>query len=545
MTITNDAPGSDTAVAEYDVVVVGAGFTGIHQLRRLRELGFSVTLLEGGSDLGGVWNLNRYPGARVDSHAPIYQFSDEQIWRDFDFTELFPDHRELRKYFNHVDSKLNLRTDCRFGAKVTAASFDQEANTWTLSTEDGQRVRGRFVVFATGSTVEPYAPPFPGQEDYRGTLVHTARWPEGLDYANKRVAVIGTGASGLQVIQEIGPVAEHLTVFQRTPNLSLPMQQQPLSAADNAKLKETYADIFANWGNTFAGADFDFDPRKASEVSDAEREEVYERIWQAGGFRFWLATFYDTVFDEVSNRHAYDFWKKKIRARITDPKKADLLAPHEPPHPFGTKRPALHQTYYEVMDQSNVSIIPVRENPIERFTAAGIRTADGVEHEFDIIVLATGYDSNTGVLKAIDLRGTAGRTMAEKWANGVDAHLGVMTNEFPNLVFLYGPQSPTGFVNGTASAELQGDVIVDLLDFMRKNGHKRFESTPDADQEWTAVIDAIDKVALFRKADSWYNGGNIPGKPRQMLQYPGGMPAYLQYWEEEKKVDYSVGIVIS
>ena len=546
MTITQPKANSDSAtVATYDVVVVGAGFSGIYQLWRLRERGFSVVLLEASSGLGGVWSLNRYPGARVDSDAPIYQFSNEELWKDWDYSERFPDHRELRRYFAYVDSKLDISKDCRFNTKVVAADFDDSERIWSLTASDGTTIRTHYAVFATGSTVQPYRPDFPGVDKYRGTLVHSARWPEDLDYTDRRVAVIGTGASGVQIIQEIGPVATALTVFQRTPNLSLPMQQQKLTAEDNVTLKQDFPKWFANWGNTFAGFHYDFDPRKTMELSVEERNTEYERLWQAGGFHFWLASFSDYLFDLEANYPAYEFWRDKTRALITDPVKAQILAPDEPPHPFGTKRPCLHQNYYDVMNQQNVEIIPVNERPIERFTETGIRTADGQEHEFDIIVLATGYDTNTGTLTSIDIRGTDGSTLREKWEDGVDAYLGAMTNGFPNLLFLYGPQSPAAFANGPASAELQGDEVLELLSILREKGAERVESTTEADEAWTAEIAAIDEMALFKHAKSWYNAANIPGKHRQMLQYPGGLPAYLERWRTERESGYTNGVKIS
>lgn len=387
------------ATAMHDVVVVGAGFSGIYQLWHLREHGFSVVLFEAGSGLGGVWNLNRYPGARVDSDGIDYQFSHERFWKNWDLSERFPGHQEMRDYFAYLDSQLDLSKDCRFNTKVVAADFNNSECVWTLTTSDGSTTRARYVVFATGSTVEPYKPDFPCIDDYQGALVHTARWPEELDYAGKRVAVIGVGASGVQVIENIGPVAEQLTVFQRTPNLSLPMRQRQFTAADNAALKESYPELFSKRNNrTFSGFSYDFDFRNWDDISVEEREEKYEQLWQDGGLRFWLGNFMETVFNDEASKAAYEFWKNKIRECITDPVKADLLAPHEPPHPFGTKRQSLHQTYYQVMNQDNVEIVPVRETPIERFTESGIRTADAQERTFDIIVLATGYDNNTGTL---------------------------------------------------------------------------------------------------------------------------------------------------
>lgn len=544
-TQTTTSRDSGTATATYDVVVVGAGFSGSYQLWKLRERGFSVVLLEAGSGLGGVWNLNRYPGARVDSDGVDYQFSDERLWRNWDFSERFPGHEEMREYFAYLDAELDLSKDCRFNTKVVAAEFDESEHIWTLTASDGSTTRTRYAVFATGSTVAPYKPDFAGTDDYNGTLVHTSRWPKGLDYTGKRVAVIGTGASGVQVIQNIGPVAEQLTVFQRTPNFSLPMRQRKFTATDYAALKETFPEMFVKRNTaTFAGMSYDFDPRKAVELSSEEREEYYEWCWQEGGLRLWLAGFIDNLFDPEANRYVYEFWKNKIRACIKDPVKADLLAPNEPPHPFGTKREALHQNYYDVMNQDNVEIVPVRDTPIERFTESGIRTTDGRERAFDIIVLATGFDNNTGTLTSIDVRGTDGRTLREKWADGVDVYLGALTHGFPNMVFLYGPQSPAAFGNGPTSAELQGDEVLNLLEYMRQHDRTRFESTVRADKEWTTEIDAVDDVALLKHANSWYNASNIPGKHRQMLQYLSGLPTYMQRWQAERESGYSNGLVL-
>lgn len=347
----------------FDVVVVGAGFNGLYQLRRLRELDFNVVLIDSGSGPGGVWNINRYPGARTDSSGPVYQFSDEDLWRGWEFSELFPGHEEVRSYFEYVESKLDLKKDCRYATTLVSAEFDESSRTWALGTDSGDFLSTRILIMATGSTVRPYEPPFPRVEAFQGVVVHSARWPEGgLDYEGKKVAVVGTGASGLQLVQEIGPVAERLTVFQRTPNLSPPMQQRELTSADNVELKKNYPKMFDYIRKSYGGNDFDFDPRKAVEVTEEAREELLGKLWVAGGFRYYLGTFSDMLFDETANRYVYDFWKMKIREIVEDPVKAELLAPEEPPHAFGTKRPALHQNYYEVMNQDNVSIVSVRDN---------------------------------------------------------------------------------------------------------------------------------------------------------------------------------------
>jgi len=547
MAVTStESPRSADSTHVYDVLVVGGGFAGVHQLRHLRDRGFSVLLLEASGAFGGVWSLNRYPGARVDSHGPVYQFTDEFLWKDWQYSEMFPGHEELRQYFEYVDSKLQLSKDCRFNCKVVDAQFDESCRLWELKSQDGTLFTTRFVVMATGSTTEPYTPNIPGLERFRGEVVHTARWREDIEMSDKRIAIIGTGASGVQVIQEAGPVARHLTVFQRTPNIALPMQQRRLDDEENAAIKEQMPAIAAKCKETFAAIDYDFDPRKAVETSPQEREEFYEYVWNKGGFAFWLGTFSDTFFNEEANAMAYDFWRRKTLPLITDPVKAEMLVPETAPHPFGGKRPALYQNYYEVMNQNNVQIASIKNNPIVEITESGIRTADGTEWGgFDMIILATGFDNNTGALTSIDLRNADRVTLRDKWRSGVDAYLGAFTNRFPNMLFLYGPQSPAAFANGSTNAELQGDVVIDFLEFLRSNGHTRFESTAEADTAWTAEISEVNEIALFKYADSWYNGGNIPGKHRQFLQYPKGLPVYLNHWRAEEAAGYALGLKVT
>lgn len=549
MTATNVPENAVEQSAEtntYDVIVVGGGFGGIYQLRHLRDRGFSVILLEASGGFGGVWSLNRYPGARVDSHAQVYQFTDEYLWKDWDFSQLYPGHEEVGSYFNYVDSKLDLGKNCRFNTKVVNATFDEDQRMWTLESKDGATFRARFVVFATGSTTEPYVPSIPDMNAYRGELVHTARWRSDLNMTGKRVAIIGTGASAVQVVQEAGPVVEHLTVFQRTPNISLPMQQKYLDDEAQAAIKEEMPYVAMKSRETHAAIDYDFDPRSGVATPEEERNALFESLWNKGGFAFWLGNFSDYLFNAETNALTYEFWKSKIKPQITDPVKAELLAPEIAPHPFGAKRPALHQNYYEVMNQTNVSLVSTQENSIVRFTETGIRTADGVEHdEFDMIVLATGFDNNTGALTSIDVRNANGFTLRDKWSQGVDAYLGAFTAGFPNALFVYGPQSPAAFANGSTNAELQGEVMVEFLEYLRSNGYTRFESTVEADKAWTAQINETDDKALFNRAKSWYNGGNIPGKKMQMLQYLNGMPTYLQFWQKEKESGFTKGLTVA
>jgi cyclohexanone monooxygenase len=531
--------GADRTPQVLDALIVGAGFSGLYQLHRLRQRGFDVRLFEAGADLGGVWYWNCYPGARVDSHVPNYEFSFEELWRDWSWTERFPSWDELRRYFRHVDQKLELSRDIRFDTRVTAARFDADADEWQIECADAHRVRARFFIPCTGFAARAYVPRLPGLEGFAGPCFHTAHWPQGgLDMTAQRVGVIGTGASGVQVIQEAGRIASRLTVFQRTPNLALPMRQQALDASSQRAMKAHYPEWFRRRAQAGGGLfDIAADERSALEVSPEERQAVFESAWQKGGFHFWGGTFSDINFDEEANRLAYAFWREKTRARIEDPVTAEKLAPADPPHPFGTKRPSLEQWYYEVFNQENVTLVDVRDEPIEEITRAGVRTASR-HYELDVLVLATGFDASTGGLTQIDIRGVSGRTLKETWSRGVQTHLGLGIPDFPNLLMLYGPQSPTAFCNGPTCAELQGDWVVDCLCYLRERGLRRIEATTAAGESWTDHMAELAAGSLLSQADSWYMGANVPGKPRQLLHHLG-VQEYLAFCRESAENGYS------
>lgn len=530
---------------ELDVLVVGAGFAGLYQLDRLRSLGFSVQVFESGADIGGIWYWNCYPGARVDTWAPIYQYSREDLWRDWEFSELYPGWDEVRRYFHYVDQKLDLSKDIRFNTRVSAARFDEERLQWVVRAEDGTAVRARYLVMCTGFGSKPYLPDIPGLDTFAGRCHHTARWPqEGLDVRGKRVGVVGTGASGVQVIQEVAPDAAHLTVFQRTPNTALPMRQRALDADARRELKQSYPQRFAKRAETFAGFDYDFLATGALELPDDERRAVFEGLWEQGGFLPWLATFNDVLLDADANATAYAFWRDKVRARIDDPAVADKLAPAQALHPFGVKRPSLEQRYYEVYNQDNVELVDLRSSPIERVTPTGVVTADGREHPLDVLVLATGFDAVTGGLTAVDIHGTTGESFAEVFADGAHTHLGTATAGFPNLLYIYGPQSPSAFCNGPSCAELQGQWVVECLEYLRRNGLSRIEATREAEQAWGEHVAELAAGTLFPIAESWYMGANVPGKRRELLAYPGGLPTYLQKCNEAAEKGYEGFVLV-
>jgi cyclohexanone monooxygenase len=393
-------------------------------------------------------------------------------------------------------------------------------------------------VLCTGLSAKPYIPDLPGLNDFTGELHHTALWPQhGLDMTAKQVGVIGTGASGVQMAQEAAGAAAHLTVFQRTPNLALPMRQKKLDEDAIRRMKENYPEMFDRRTKTFAGFHYDALEKSALEVSDDERQATFERLWEIGGFAPWIGSFNDILLNEEANRAAYKFWRDKTLKRIKDPAVAEILAPTEPLHPFGVKRPSLEQHYYEIFNQANVSLVDLRANPIERVTPRGIKTAAG-EYDLDILVLATGFDAVTGGLTRIDIRGTEGETLKEKWAQGVRAQLGMAAAGFPNLLFVYGPQSPNAFCNGPTCAEVQGDWIARLLDHLRQRNYTRVEATVAAEEAWRAQVLELADATLFPRADSWYLGANIPGKPREMLSFTGGLPAYIAKCRESAERGY-------
>ncbi len=522
-----------------DIVIVGAGFAGVYQLHKLRAQGFSVVLLEAGSGLGGIWHWNCYPGARVDSHVPVYEFSDPDLWRDWYWDERFPDWRALRRYFAYLDQKWDLSRDIRFDTRVTGATWDEMSATWEVATATGDALRCRFMVVCTGFASKPHIPDFQGLSEFRGISTHTARWPqEGIDMTDLRVGIIGTGASGVQVTQEAAKIAASVTVFQRTPIMALAMQQRPLTREQQDAAKADYPALFQRRTETFAGFDIVRNDHGAFEVDDDERHAGFERMWQAGGFTFWAGNYSDIMIDETANRTAYDFWRGKVHERVHDPAVAEILAPSEPPHPFGVKRPSLEQTYYDAFNQANIVVIDLQAAPIERITPAGVRTT-ATNYEFDLIVLATGFDAVTGGLTSIDFAGSGGRRLKDSWADGVHTHLGLASAGFPNLIYLYGPQSPSGFCNGPTCAEVQGGWVVQLLTDLRDRGVIRIEATREAEQAWGEQVTMISQMTLFPKADSWYMGANIPGKKRELLNYPGGIPLYAEQCRNSAANDYS------
>jgi cation diffusion facilitator CzcD-associated flavoprotein CzcO len=527
-----------SAEPDIDALVIGAGFSGLYLLSRLRENGFNVRLVDAAAEPGGIWYWNCYPGARVDSHVPIYEFSDERVWRDWTWSERFPGWRELRRYFRHACDVLDLWPAMTLGVRLRTAVFDDDAGFWRVELADGERLTTRYLLPCTGFAAKAYIPSLPGLNSFAGPAHHTAHWPQkGIDFAGKRVAIIGTGASGVQVAQEAAREAAQLTTYQRTPILALPMRQRRLDPAEQVRAKSGYPEIFRQRRLTSGGFDIPRLEQSALEASDEERRATFERLWQAGGFHYWVGNYADILLDDKANRLAYDFWRNKVRERIADPVLQEKLAPLEPPHPFGVKRPSLEQTYYDIFNEPNVELVDLRDEPIVEILPHGVATSAGVR-QHDVLVLATGFDAVTGGLMQMDIRGTHGTTLAIAWKEGARTHLGYAVSGFPNMLFLYGPQSPSGFANGPSAAEVQGDWVTSFLIHLRNVGFARFEAEPETHDVWGRHIDELSAPTLFPRADSWYMGTNIPGKPRQLLNYPS-LVSYIEMCDASASAGYA------
>ena len=430
----------DIGVRELDVLIIGAGFGGCYSLYRFRQLGLKAHVFEAGSNLGGVWHWNDYPGARVDSEIPYYQFSMPEVWRKWNWSERFPSGEELKNYFQHVDRTLGISKDTTYSANVNDVSYDEWTGKWTVKTENGHTAICKYLICATGSSFKPHYPNFKNMHLFQGQLIHSTRWPAEANTKNKHVAIVGSGATAVQCTQEIAKVAEHLTVYIRTASISLPMFQRPLSEFEQRVNKSTYRGMFAHCRQTKSGLGYDAQSGSIFDLSDEEREDLWEELWNRGGFNFNQANYRDFLVDQKANKLMYEFWAKKTRPRVKNPAKAALLVPEKPPFAFGTKRSSLEQDYYECLDQDNVDIVDLKANFIQEFTEKGILCRDGLEREFDTVVLATGFDAMTGSLTNMNVRGRDGVTFRERWKDGVFTHLGLCSNGCPNMFLIYGPQ---------------------------------------------------------------------------------------------------------
>ena len=506
-----------------DALVIGAGVSGLYQLYRLRQLGLAAEIYEAGGGVGGTWYWNRYPGARFDSesYSYIYSFSDELL-EQWNWSEHYSAQPENERYLNFVTDKFGLRPHIRFNARIATAAYDRDANAWQVTTEDGRQVRTRFLIAAVGILSATHLPDIAGIADFAGESFHTSRWPaEKVDLRGKRVGVIGTGATAVQLIPAIAPEVGHLTVFQRTPNYCCPLRNAPITPDEQPQIKASYPETFQKCRETFASFMQDFDPRRTFDVPEAERHAFYEHIWSQPGFTKWFGCFHDIMTDPAANEDYAEFVRNKIRARVKDPIVAEKLVPRD--HPFGAKRVPLETGYYEVYNRDNVLLVDVREDPIARITPRGVETGTQ-EYPLDVIIYATGFDAITGELTRMDIRGEDGRSLKEKWGDGPSTYLTLQTAGFPNFFIVNGAV----FCNFTRCAEVVAEWVSDCLGWMRARGHTRIEADPDAETAWTEHANALTEGMLFTKTDSWFMGSNILGKKRTFLFYAGGAPAFRE-----------------
>jgi cation diffusion facilitator CzcD-associated flavoprotein CzcO len=523
------------SVTEIDVLVVGAGITGTYQLYRAREAGFSALLLEAGGGVGGTWYWNRYPGARFDSESYTYGYLfSKELFEEWEWQEHFAGQPEVERYLNHVVDRFDLRPAMRFGTRVTSAEFDGATGTWSVVASDGTQYRPRFLIAATGILSLPYFPQVPGREDFDGESHHTGLWPETpVDFTGKRVAVIGTGSSGVQLVPAIASQVASLTVYQRTPNWCTPLNNAPIAPGEQAQLRADFEAIREVLNTSVHGFLHQPHDRTAFDDSPEVRRAYFEKMWNSPGFMKLTSNYTDLLFNEAANAEWCEFVAGKVRNIVQDPEMAEKLIPKD--HRFGEKRPPFVTAYYETFNQPNVSLVDLQATPIVRVTEHGIETTDG-ELDFDVIVWATGFDFGTGALLRMGIRGRDGLALTEHWGDGPTTFLGVQTSKFPNLFLPGGPHAAAG--NNPRYNGDQVDFITDTLVYLRDHGYDVIEVTPDAEDRWCKMIERNVGLSSFTEK-SYYFGTNIPGKPRRYLLNSGGRPKLFREMDRVRETDYT------
>ena len=529
---------TSTEAKLYDALIIGAGFAGMYQLHSLRDRqGLSAHVLEAGDGVGGTWYWNRYPGARCDSesHSYCYHFSDELV-RGWEWSERYPSQPEILRYLNYAADKLDLKRDITFGARVVAARYDEAANLWRVRTEQGAEYAARYLITAVGCLSSANLPKIEGIADFQGKWYHTGEWPhEGVDFSGKRVGVIGTGSTGIQAIPVVAATAKHLTVFQRTANYSIPARNAPLTDDFKKYVRENFAEIRDVMRSTVNGHPWRIADRSVFDVSDEERNEIFEKAWEKGGLRL-RAEFRDVLTNEEANEIVSAFLQKKIGQIVQDPAKAAILADID--HGFGTKRPPIDTGYFETYNRDNVALVNLRAEPIERITATGVKTSKG-EYPLDIIVFATGFDAMTGPLFNLNIAGRNGLSLRDVWREGPRSYLGLQVVGFPNLFTVTGPGSPSVLTNMPVAIEQHVEWITRCIADMRAAGQTRIEAKPDAVDDWMVQVQEVADRTLFTKTlHSWYLGANVPGKPRVFMPYIGGMAKYRRICDEVAEKGY-------
>ncbi|HDS1743969.1 flavin-containing monooxygenase [Pseudomonas putida] len=524
-----------TDVIHYDAIVIGAGFGGIYMLKKLRdELGLKVRAFDKAGGIGGTWFWNRYPGALSDSESFVYCFSwDRELCQEWDFSSRYLTQPQILSYLNHVVDRHDLRRDIQLETGITQAVFDEDSNRWLVTADDGHHYSAKYLVTALGLLSATNVPKIKGLDQFKGHMYHTANWPEDAALEGKRVGVIGTGSTGCQVITAIAPAVGHLTVFQRSAQYTVPVGNGPVSREYVEDIKRNYDEIWKEVRSSRLAFGFAESDIPTMSVDAAERKAIFQRAWDfGGGFRYMFQTFNDIAVNEEANIAAQDFVREKIAEIVKDPETARKLMPRD----LYAKRPLCDSGYYATFNRPNVSLVDVKANPIEEITAKGIRTADGVEHELDVLVFATGFDAVDGNYKRIDIRGRGDVSMKDHWADGPSSYLSVATANFPNMFMILGPNGP--FTNLPPTIETEVEWVSDLIGFMEENELACVEPTAQSEQEWGATCQAIADQTLFAKTDSWIFGANIPGKSNKVYFYMGGLGAFGEQLAAVKNDDY-------
>ncbi len=523
-----------TRKPHHDVIVIGAGFAGLYAVHMFRDkMGLDVHAFDAATDVGGTWYWNRYPGSRVDIESVHYSYSfDDALQQEWHWTERFAAQPEILKYLNHVADRFDLRRSIRFGTRITALTWDDATSLWTATTDAGEHYRARFVISGAGTLSVPKKPDFPGIEDFNGEVLMTGNWPHHEPaFEGQRVGIIGVGSSGIQVISETAKRAGHLTVFQRTPNYATPIRNAPTDPAEEARQKADYAAIRKTSRNHVQGMNYNDRQPSAMAVSAEERRQVYDDRYNRGGFRLFVDSFADILTDKAANGTVSEYIRERIRERVKDPHTAELLVPTD--YPYGTKRPPLETDYYDAYNRSNVTLVDVRKNPIEAITPRGVELADGTEIELDMLILATGFDACTGPLLAMNVTGRDGLRLADHWNYGPQTYLGLMAAGFPNLFMITGPQSPSVLYNMPLAIEDHVDLSAAAIAHLREHDLDVIEPTATAEHDWVTHTNQLAMETLLpESATTWYMGNNIPGKPRRVLVYLGGAPAYRAKCDE-------------
>ena len=512
-----------------ETIVVGAGFAGLYQLYKLRQLGLQTIVFEAGADVGGTWYWNRYPGARCDVESMAYSYSfSEELEQDWVWTERYASQPEILKYARHVAERFDLKKDIRFNTRVLKAIFDENNHLWSVTTSNNETFNARFVIMALGCLSSPHLPSIPGLDTFKGNCYHTGFWPhEKVDFTGETVGVIGTGSSATQAIPLIAKKAKHLTVFQRTANFSIPAWNKPLAKEIQQQWKDNYRKLRVEAEQSSSGIiNMDSD-QNAADLTDSQQQSELERRWKYGGLIMWNA-FADIMKNEASNNLVSDFVHKKIREVVKDPATADLLCPRN--YPLGSKRLCVDTNYYETFNRPNVILADINSYPIQEITATGIET-NAEFYELDSIVLATGFDAMTGPMLNIDIRGSDDTLLNEKWVEGPQTYLGLTIAGFPNLFMITGPGSPSVLSNVLLAIEQHVDWITDCLQYMADNQISMIEPTHKAERDWVRHVNEVAEDTLYVRGDSWYMGANIPGKPRVFMPYVGGADKYRQICE--------------